>query len=152
MLMKKMFAYDFDLNSLTFFYSYIKNRKQSAKINNICSVFQILLSAVPQGSILEPILLNIFINDLLMRTKVFKLQNFADDNTITSSSGTLSQPIKDLQSEANKAIDWFKVNNMIVNHKKVQTIMIDKKSQNNNPTEINIDGKRINSIIRVRNC
>ena len=129
MLMKKMFAYDFDLNSLTFFYSYIKNRKQSAKINNICSVFQILLSAVPQGSILEPILLNIFINDLLMRTKVFKLQNFADDNTI----------------------DWFKVNNMIVNHKKVQTIMIDKKSQNNNPTEINIDGKRINSIIRVRN-
>ena len=86
-----------------------------------------------------------------MRTKVFKLQNFADDNTITSSSGTLSQLIKDLQSEANKAIDWFKVNNMIVNHKKVQTIMIDKKSQNNNPTEINIDGKRINSIIRVRN-
>ena len=86
-----------------------------------------------------------------MRNKAFKLQNFADDNTITSSSGTLSQLIKDLQSEANKAIDWFKVNNMIVNHKKVQTIMIDKKSQNNNPTEINIDGKRINSINRVRN-
>ena len=40
---------------------------------------------------------------------------------------------------------------MIANHKKVQTIMIDKKRQNNNPTEINIDGKRINSIIRVRN-
>ena len=127
MLMKKMYAYNFDLNSLTFFYSYIKNRKQRVKINNICSVFQILLSGVPQGSILEAILLNIFINDLLMRTKVFKLQNFADDNTITSSSSTLSQLIRDLQSEANKAIDWFKVNNMIVNHKKVQTIMIDKR-------------------------
>ena len=100
-----MYAYNFDLNSLTFFYSYIKNRKQRVKINNICSVFQILLSGVPQGSILEPILLNIFINDLLMRTKVFKLQNFADDNTITSSSSTLSQLIRDLQSEANKAID-----------------------------------------------
>ena len=105
MLMKKMYAYNFDLNSLTFFYSYIKNRKQRVKINNICSVFQILLSGVPQGSILEAILLNIFINDLLMRTKVFKLQNFADDNTITSSSSTLSQLIRDLQSEANKAID-----------------------------------------------
>ena len=100
-----MYAYNFDLNSLTFFYSYIKNRKQRVKINNICSVFQILLSGVPQGSILEAILLNIFINDLLMRTKVFKLQNFADDNTITSSSSTLSQLIRDLQSEANKAID-----------------------------------------------
>ena len=34
---------------------------------------------------------------------------------------------------------------MIVNPEKIQVIIIDKKGQNNNPTEINIDGKKINS-------
>ena len=37
------------------------------------------------------------------------------------------------------------MNNMIVNPEKLQAIIIDKKGQNNNPTEINIDRKKINS-------
>ena len=77
-----------------------------------------------------------------MSTKNSELHNFADDNTIISSPGTLSQLIKDLQSEANKATHWSKMKNMIVDPEKFQAIIIDKKGQNNNPTEINIDGKR----------
>ena len=55
-----MHAYGFDLNSLIFFYSYLENRKQNVKINNTYSVFQVLLSSVPQESVLGPILFNIF--------------------------------------------------------------------------------------------
>ena len=84
----------------------------------------------------------IVINDLLKSTENSELHNVADGNTITSSSDTLSQLIKDLQSEVNKATDWLKMNNMIVNPEKFQAIIIDKEGQNNNPTEINIDGKK----------
>ena len=77
-----------------------------------------------------------------MSTKNSELHNFADDNTITCSSSTLSQLIKNLQREANKATDRFKINNVIVKPEKFQAILIDKKGQNNNPSEINIDGKK----------
>ena len=82
-----------------------------------------------------------------MSTKNSELHNFADDNTITNSSGTLSQLIKDLQCEGNKATDLFKMNNMIVNPEKFQAIITDKTGQNNNSTEINMDGKK--SILKV---
>ena len=145
LLIDKMHAYGFEINTLVFFYSYLKNRKQNVKINNTCSIFQVLLSGVPQGSILGPILFNIFINDLLMNINNSELHNFADDNTITCTSDSLAELIENLELESNKATEWFKVNNMIVNPEKFQAIIIDRKGQSNNPTKLVIDGKEINS-------
>ena len=64
LLIAKMYALGFSKNSLVFFYSYLKRRKQKDRINNTHSIIQILLSVVPQMSIYGPILFNIFTNDL----------------------------------------------------------------------------------------
>ena len=37
LLIAKMHAYGFDLNSVTFIHSCLKNRKQNVKINNTCT-------------------------------------------------------------------------------------------------------------------
>ena len=42
LLIAKMHAYGFSLDAVTFFYSYLKRRKQNVRINNTHSVFQIL--------------------------------------------------------------------------------------------------------------
>ena len=47
MLIAKLHAYGFNKKSITFLYSYLKRRKQSAKINDTESFFQILLPGVP---------------------------------------------------------------------------------------------------------
>ena len=82
LLTAKLHAYGFNKRALSFLYSYLKPRKQSVKINDTESFFQILLSGVNHGSILGPILFNLFINDLFFFIKDAELANFADGNTI----------------------------------------------------------------------
>ena len=59
----KLAAYGFDKNMIWYIYSYLKKRKQYVSVNSIKSTFEEIISGVPQGSIVGPILFNIFFND-----------------------------------------------------------------------------------------
>ena len=91
LVIAKLHAYDVSENSLTFFYSYLKHRKQNVKINNTYSLFKELLSGMLQGSILGPIFFNIFIKDLFLWLSITDLHNFADESTISTFSKYLKR-------------------------------------------------------------
>ena len=139
LLIAKLHAYGFNEKVITSLYSYLKRRKQSVKINDTESFFQILLAGVPQGSILGPLLFNLFINDLFFFIKEAELANFADDNKIYVGSKDLTELLEILQNKCETAINWFKTNNMIVNPDKFQSMIISSK-KDLSKSVLNING------------
>ena len=66
LLIAKLAAYGFSKGSLRLILSYLTSRKQRVKLNQFFSEWYEILSGVPQGSILGPILFNIFVNNLIL--------------------------------------------------------------------------------------
>ena len=64
LIIAKLSAYNFSDEALSYIYSYLTNRRQYVRINNTHSQLKTIISGVPQGSILGPILFNLSINDL----------------------------------------------------------------------------------------
>ena len=114
--------------ALTLFQSYLSNRKQHVKFDNVESDLDTLTTGVPRGSILGPLLFLIYMNDLNNCSSLFKTIMYADDTTLV---GHLSNFDNKNGNDCNTNIyielvllnDWLKLNKLSLNEKKTKCMM-----------------------------
>ena len=115
LLLAKLEAYGFDLNSLNFIKDYLTNRLQRCKTGSSFSNWGRIKTGVPQGSILGPLLFNIFINDIFLFVEKSKICNYADDNTLFPCEENFDLVYEKLRSDFAILSKWYFDNFLVLN-------------------------------------
>ena len=114
------------LLSLTFLRllsDYLSNRKQRIKVENIFSKWQNIETGVPQGSILDPFLFNIFVCDLFLILDNTYFASYAYDNTPYTVNKNTDSVTKSLEELTIQLLSWFKENKLKLNLDKYHLIV-----------------------------
>ena len=82
LILEKLKFYGMNNNSVSLLQSYLSSRYQRVKLGQTFSTWMGLSAGVPQGSLLGPLLFNIFMNDLVFAIKNCRLINYADDSKL----------------------------------------------------------------------
>ena len=138
LLIAKLSAYGFDNESLEFIYSYLKERKQRPKVGSYYSSWKSIKLGVPQGSILGPLLFNIFLNDIFYFITDISIANYADDNTPYTTKNSITSLLETLEVETNTLLDWFRNNEMKPNEDKCHLLLINQENISVNVGKENI--------------
>ena len=123
LLIAKLNAYGFSLTALKLVHSYLSNRKQRTKINSFYSSWLEIIFEVPQGSILGPLLFNVFLIDLFFIIENTDIASYADDNTPYISADDIDGVIKSLEEASATLLKWFSDNLMKSNADKCHLLI-----------------------------
>ena len=100
LIIAKLEAYGFHIDTLKLIHDYLSNRKQRIKINDAYSSWQDIFYGVPQGSILGPLLFNIHFYDLCYFLEDLDIASYADDTTFYMVSEKKESVIRALETSS----------------------------------------------------
>ena len=89
---------------------YLSNRKQRVKVGNAYSSWKDIFYGIPQGSILGPLIFNIFLCDLFYFLEGIVVASYADDTRPYGDSKTNDVVRKEIEHFSEVIFKWFDLN------------------------------------------
>ena len=145
LLLAKLNAYSFSRTSLKLIQNYLCNRQQRISIKVSFSNWIEVITGVPPGSILGPLLFNIFLNDIFMFILKCNLCNYPDDNNLYSTGKDLNRIRRKLEVDFLILYQWFHENHMALNPEKCHFMVIGSRDLSH---EIMLNNNKIIKTIR----
>ena len=133
--------------------TFLTNRTQSVVIDGHKSSPKPVISGVPQGSVLGPLLFLVLIGDIDKEVMEAFLSSFADDTRVGKGISTPADTVL-LQSDLNAVYNWSVINNMLFNSDKFELVRYESKASKQTQAETSYssnDGSIINETKHVRN-
>ena len=120
----KLHTLQFSHSSLHLMNSYLTERKQFVQIDDKRSPLARVYYGVPQGSILGPILFNLYVHDL-SESSIGECLQFSDDTTLYRhcKAKDITENAKLLEANINSLESWSKKSNLVFNTDKTKTIL-----------------------------
>ena len=110
-------------NSPNILEDYLSNRKQRTKVDFFNSSWKAILSGVPQGSILGPLLFYIFMCGMFLVLKGTYFTDYVDDNTPFVVRYNIKDNIKALEEIGEILVNWFSNNKIKLNADKCHLLL-----------------------------
>lgn len=129
LIIAKLEAYGLSDKSLELIYDYLTCRKQRCKVGSTYSGWLDMVIGVPQGSVLGPLLFNIFLNDIFLFISESDICNFADDTTLYAIGKTIDQVIYKLEIDSKISISWLNNNSLVPNPDKFQLMFLGTRNK-----------------------
>jgi len=108
------------------FISYLRGRSQCVSIGGVLSDVVQVCRGVPQGSVLGPLLFNLYINDMSRATDL-NIIHYADDTTVYCSGPDLSVLVESMNSELSKLDKWLCTNKLSLSGHKSKVMLFTKR-------------------------
>jgi hypothetical protein len=157
-LIKKLEYYGIRGVALQWLTNYLTNRMQCTEIGDTQSELELIKCGVPQGSVLGPLLFLLYINDIVLSSKLFKFTLFADDTSLYYSCKNIQNLERTLNHELSNISDWLAANRLSLNVAKSQLLYFTNNNRQNlkdvvvkinNETLIEVDAaKCLGSLLR----
>ena len=123
-LIDKPYFYGIVEQELDFFRSYLTDKVQCCSVNGVSSGFKNIIFGVPQGSLLGPRLLIVYMNDLPSPAKDVNITIFADDTSLNQEIKTASHIKDNVIPALAKVCYWLRHNKLGLNAIKTEVMII----------------------------